>query len=1024
MKALLRFFVTRHYLCNFLFLGVFLCGAIAWKNIRKEELPEFESNAIRIAAPLSGATAQDVEELVTIPIEKRLKGLSGLESVESTSSIGMSSVTVYLDPSLEVFNESIQEIKDAVEKAEIPSETREDLSFHHFKTSEKSILDVGLYLSDNNIDDDDKRARLQQYALALENRLINLSEVSSVGKSAFLQKEIQVDISPQKLQQHFMPLQRIVQTLQNGHIVAPAGPLSDENETQVTLIARNETVEDIENLVVRGNDNSAVIRIKDLATVRKGFEKAKSILKVNGKTAIVLNIKKSSSSDIIRAQEAIAKEIEVFQNAMGKDKIRVVLMDDESYDVRNRIDLILSNGILGFGLILLVLFLFLDFKSGFWTAMGMPFSLAFTLLLAWLMGYSLNNVTLAAIILVLGIVVDDAIIISEHIARLKRSGMKSLEAAVTGTSDMLLPVLASILTTCAAFIPFFYFTGRIGNFVKFMPALIFAMLLASFFESIFILPGHLNLGKDRVKGTHWFDKCEKKYQSLLFRFLQRKYFVVTSFVLLLTISLAFGAKSLKFVLFPREAAQELFLELEADEMINRNEMAKRVAPIENIFFTKAQDNIVAVRTMIAQTRWGSEAKENRAFLRIELKNNEDRSLSTRELTELWEKELESFSGFKKKSFVQHRFGSDSGSPLEIEVRENNNLNREKISQSLYDYLNSLEEISNVEIDKPLRKKGLSLILKQQEAVLSNVDPTQLSGVARVFMEGSTVYSFLDHDEEVDVKLSLDPNSKKNTKMLGDLFVENRQENLLTFRRLLKFEESLEETSIVRTDYKRRTRVVADLHETSQATPLEIAEKARQEIFPKLQSDFPSSIIQFVGEVETSQKSASDLLLSSLLVLGLIYGILLLLYNSLSLPLLVMTVIPFGISGVICALFLHGQNQYGFFTVVGTLGMIGVVVNDSIVMLSRLEEERKGERYLSLIDASQCAASRIRAVLLTTLTTVAGLLPTAYGIFGFDSMLSEMMLAMAWGLMLGTLITLVFVPCLYACFYGRDPSKTK
>ncbi|NCN28702.1 efflux RND transporter permease subunit [bacterium] len=1019
MNAILKFFTTRHYLSNFIFLGVLLCGLLAWKKIRKEELPEFESTRFRIVAPLRGATARDVEELVTIPIEEELRGISGVASVDSTSSVGGASISVELDSSLSKFTETIQEIKDAAEKAKLPSETREDLSFRHFKTTEKAILDVALYLPEGPEEAFVSRLKLQEYVLALESRLLSLSEVSAIDRRGYLQRELKVLINPLKLKQYYMPLQRIISTLQNAHIVSPSGPLEDKNETQVTLIARNENKEDLENLVVRANDNASVIRLSDLATVEDGFERQDSILKVNGREAVILNVKKSASTDIIRAQEMISKEIDVFKSSMGQDSVQILLMDDESYDVRNRLELIISNGLLGFVLILLILFLFLDFKSGVWTAMGMPFCLAATLVTAWILGYTVNNVTLAAIIIVLGIVVDDAIIISEHISRLRQSGMKTLDAAVVGTREMVLPVLASILTTCVAFLPFFFFSGRLANFVKFMPALIFAMLVASFFESIFILPSHLVLGKDTKVASNKFRKIEEVYRNFLSKIIAQKYWVVGVFSLVLGLVVIVGGAQLRFVLFPREEVKELFLELEAEASITKNEMAALVESIEAVFLEEeSSSEIVGFRTMVAQNRWGSEAQDNRAFLQIELRDKGDRSMSTGELSRLWEKRLEPFEGFKKKGFIHGRFGSTTGSPIEIEVRENNDQRREQLSIAIAEYLGQQENLADVEIDKPLQKSGIDLILKQKESVLSSVEPSQLSAVARVFMEGSIMYSFLKDDEEVDVRLSLASGAKSSPTMIADLLVENKYENLMPFSRLLDFKSTSRPANIVRTDNKRKNLVLANIKEGSEITPLEIAEKTENELFPRLHKKFPSSILKFVGEVEESRTSGSDLKLASLLVLVLVYGILLLLYNSVTLPLMVMTAIPFGLCGVIIALFLHSQFQYGFFTVVGTLGMIGVVVNDSIVMLSRLETARGGSRWISYEKAAECASTRLRAVLLTTLTTVAGLLPTAYGVFGFDSMLSEMMLAMAWGLVFGTAITLIFIPSLYLCFYGR------
>ncbi|MCK5086565.1 MAG: efflux RND transporter permease subunit, partial [Melioribacteraceae bacterium] len=253
-------------------------------------------------------------------------------------------------------------------------------------------------------------------------------------------------------------------------------------------------INELKNLIIQGGFDGQVIKLKEVARVERRFKKTDSIMKVNGRQAVMLNVVKSSTSGIIKAVDAVKKKVGEYERSALKDKsIRLVILDDESESVRNRLSIIGLNSLIGFSLILLMLFLFLNFRSGIWVAMGIPFTFCFTLIISSFMGYTINNITLAAVIIVMGMIVDDAIVVSENISRLHDSGMTLKEASVKGTEAVFLPIVASIVTTCAAFLPLFAFSGRFAKMTMFIPPIIFLMLGGSLFESVFILPAHMNL---------------------------------------------------------------------------------------------------------------------------------------------------------------------------------------------------------------------------------------------------------------------------------------------------------------------------------------------------------------------------------------------------------------------------------------------------------------------------------------------------------------------------------------------------
>lgn len=467
MIKLIQYFANRHLFTNVLFWGIIFLAIFSWRIVGKEEMPEFASNWIRVNTSYPGAPAEDVELFVTKPIEDELKGVVGIEEITSTSSIGSSSFRIVIDDYYPDKEDVLNEIKDAVSRVKLPSEIRELPSIRQFKSSEKAILDVGLYLKDVKTLDQKSREKLQEYVLGFENQLLSLRPVSSIERNHYLKPELQILVDPNKKNKLDISLTEIVNQLRSNNIRMPVGAMQDEEESKVTAINEYETKEAFDQLVLRGNYEGDAIRLGEIANVKKGFERSTSIFKVNGHEGVFLNIRKSSSTDILTAQAAVKKLINRYKEV--SPELGVAMIDDESYAVVNRLKIISNNGLVGFILIVVVLLLFLNLKTGFWVAMGIPFSMAITLLLAHLAGYTVNNMTLAAIIIVLGIVVDDAIIIAENIAVKMREGLPPLKAAIDGAHEVFRPIIASIVTTCVAFLPLLYFEGFFGKLVAFIP---------------------------------------------------------------------------------------------------------------------------------------------------------------------------------------------------------------------------------------------------------------------------------------------------------------------------------------------------------------------------------------------------------------------------------------------------------------------------------------------------------------------------------------------------------------------------
>lgn len=1030
IARLIEFFVNRHLLTNMIFVSVILGGLISWQEIKKEERPDVTYDMVRISAIYPGATAEEVEHFVTRELEEELKAVDGVYRIYSNVSRGMTNITLELENGLDDKNEAITEIRNAVLATELPPEVRDKPTVRVFKSSKKAIIDIALINTRAHLLSTPQRQELQRHATALELQLTNLPQINSINRSGYLQEELQVNTIPKKLVHYQIPLSTVMEEITKNHIRQPAGHIEVKDEPSVTINAQLDTVKKLNKLYIQAGFLGKAVDLKSIAEVRTDFRREKQITKVNGHESIMFNVVKNSSFGILESLDAVQKVVDGFkENNLRNSDIQLVILDDESYDVRNRLSIISINGAIGFILILITLFLFLNKRAGVWVAMGIPFTVCLTLIIAAMLGYTINNVTLAAVIIVMGIVVDDAIVVAENVARFRKRGFSSQDAAVQGTTQVFMPVVASIATTCVAFVPLFYFSGRFGSFVSFIPPIVFLMLLASLIESLVVLPGHLHIHSPKLfRGNkpekpvkpHWFDNVEVRYGNILIRLLKYKYIIFAVFIALLIGSVFLAKQTMSFVLFPHTETREIVFLGVADKKSNRYDTAMISKKIEDIIAPFIGQEVVGFRTEIAKSRHGGVARENSFRMIVEIVPKEDRVRSADELVKLWKPEADKVKGLTRLIIQKSRYGQSSGSAVDVLIQENDNELRNKAADAIETAMNNHPALKNAETDQPLTLPEYKIDILREKAKRLSISPVDIATTFRAALEGNILYELPKGNEEIDVRVSVIDRAQKNINDILTIPVENKGNYLAPLGDFVVIKKGEAPISITRRDTRRATTVYADLDADAQQTPLQIAEDLEKTVFKEILRKQPTTSLSFDGEVADTRESRNDLRNAVAMVIFLIFAILVILFNSISRPIIIMLAIPFGMVGVIVAFWAHGQTLFGFFAAIGALGMAGVVINDAIIMLTKLDNEYDDPSEKSLPDKShrderiaRIAQTRLKAVILTTLTTVAGVLPTAYGVAGFDSMLSEMMLAMAWGLLFGSIITLLLIPCMYS-----------
>jgi multidrug efflux pump subunit AcrB len=518
----------------------------------------------------------------------------------------------------------------------------------------------------------------------------------------------------------------------------------------------------------------------------------------------------------------------------------------------------------------------------------------------------------------------------------------------------------------------------------------------------------------KPKVRHWFIKVEDRYGKFLKKLLPFKHFVFLGFVLLLIVSFWIVKTKMKFVMFPHEETREIVFVGEAEGDFDRIQTAELTQQIEKMLKPYIGKEVVGYRTGIARSRRGGSVEENKFRMVVEIVPKEKRKKSANQLVRLWEPKAKKIKGLKELVVQKSRWGQESGSAIEILVQENNDQLRSQVSDQLVKAMENHSDLENVDVERPIQIPEYKIDFQREKIKRLSISPANVTSTFRSALEGTILYDFPKGDEEIDVRLSVKDEAKTDIKTILEIPVENNQDYLVPLGGLVTVTKTTTPNSISRRDGKRTTTVYADIKQKSKLTPIEIAKELEESIFIDLTNQYPSTTLSFTGEVYDTRQSQGDFTKAIILVLLIIFAILAILYNSLTKPLIIMLAIPFGVVGIILAFLLHGKLIFGFFAAIGALGLAGVVINDSIIMLTKLDAEIKAkDKKEAEKQIPEIAKTRLRAVVLTTVTTVAGVLPTAYGISGYDAMLAEMMLALAWGLMFGTLITLLLVPCMYS-----------
>ncbi len=1051
MKAIFEFFTRRHILATLFTLGIIMLGLNSLRTLKRDETPEADLGEVVITTVYPGASPEDVELNVTNNLEDELQSVTGIDKIFSTSMENLSVLDVIIDPDAKDPEKVKSDIREAVGRVtDFPEEVTESPMVTEITSAIFPIIEVG-------ITGDIPYRELREIAKQFEKKLKDMPGVSRLDKYGYRAREIKVEVSPRAMDRYQIPLREIIQAIEARNIRLTGGTFeSFTSEKNVVTLAQFRKPQEVGDVIVRSTFDGPLIKVRDLAIVKDDFEDEEVISRLEGRSAISFIVYKTEGADIIRTVKAIKKLIreESSKGIMGGyieykgetieevgfmdtlkgffkrepmdeeiyryGPVQIITVNDVSVYVKDSFQTVLTNMAIGLVLVVLMLTIFLNFRTAFWVAMGIPVSILGVFFLMPLFGTYLDSLSLASLILVIGLIVDDGIIISENISFRRHLGESPLDAAVNGVHEVFFPVLTTVLTTFLAFAPIFFIKGIVGKFIYVIPLIVSLALFVSLFEALVALPSHLKRGLERrfTKGAQreaigtWFEGLKKVYNTLARGFLRARHPIFLIFIGVFFLAFTYMKNNMDFVLMPTKGAERFAIYVECPMGTSLQSTSEKVKEIEAIVEEIPDDELDTYITRIGVI--GEIGRgENYAQVFVGLTPYSERTKTADEIIEEIRRKSNELEGFEKITY-EITEGLPVGKAISLRILGQEDDRRRALGDEIVEFLSSIDGVKDIDRNDKLGKEQIEIQIKYDQLARLGLTVADVAQNVRIAFDGQVVTSLRDGDEDVEFRVQLAERARKDMRYLQSLSIPNIQGRLIKLREVARLKTGPGPSAYRHFDGERSTTVGADV-DTDITTSLEVTTAVIAQ-FADIEERYPELRLQIGGEAEESSKAITNLITTFLIAFIGIYFLLVLLFNSFTQPFLVMIAIPFGFVGVILALAIHGE-QLGFFALIGAIGLMGVVVNDSLVLVSHLNEQRKLFPDMPMRElVAMGASNRLRAIVLTTLTTVAGLLPLAYGLGGKSLFMSPMALTLGYGLLFATPITLILVPCLYMIFY--------
>jgi multidrug efflux pump subunit AcrB len=1010
MKKLISLFIKYPILGHVLLVAIFLFGWVGYNNLLTTFFPLRPSQTIIIQAFYPGASPEEIEEAIVLKIEDNLKGITGIERVESVSSENSCSITVTVLTGYDI-DVVLQDVKNAVNQVSSFPASMERLTI--FRQEPRSFA-IDFVLA-GNVD----LGELKKLARRAERDLLATGGISKVSLSGFPDEEIEIALREQDLRAYGLTFQEVLQAVRKANVRMTGGKIKgSQEELLIRANVKGYYARELANHLLKSTADGVIIRLKDVADLIDRWSENPNRVYHNGRLAVRITVQNTNEEDLFFVARTVKAYIDTF-NARHAD-VQAHVVRDGSEIIQERIDILSRNGILGMILVLLFLSLSLNIRMSFWVSLAIPISFAGMCMVAPFSTLTINVMSLLGMILVLGILVDDGIVIGENIYQHHERGEKPIPAAVKGAAEVLPSVTASILTTVVIFAIFFFLEGGLGDRTRDLAFVVVATLLFSLVEATLILPSHIahskalcaeankksfiERGADRVLRAI----RKKVYGPLLHFVIERPALALAVPVALLLITIgALKGSIIKTTFFPNIERRNVDITLEmpagtpaaiTDRLLAG--METRVWEVNDIYKKEHRDGSDLVMDIARNI--GPATHQGK--LSVTLISSEHRDWDSLEATNRIRRQVGPIPGAEKLEFGGRGFW---GKPISIALASNDLDQLREAKEKLKTQLREVEKLKDVVDDDPPGLREVSVRLKERAFALGLTSADVVDQVRSGFF-GGEAQRILRGIDEVKIWVRYTEQDRSSVQKLGDMRIRLPGGREYPLREIADFSIRRGVMAVNHIDAQRVVKVEADITNLKDSVP-DMIEDIKRDILPGIAKQYPDIRFMFEGQSRENLKTMRSISRVIPPILLLMFLIVVITFRSFAQAIIVFLLIPFSIIGVLWGHFIQGYIV-SILSWFGAIALAGIVINDSLVLVSTFNRKLKeGMAFKAAL--YETGLSRLRPVLLTSLTTIAGLGPLIFETSHQAQFLSPMAISVAYGLLFGTLLTLVMLPAL-------------
>ena len=1012
---------------NLLMLVLVVGGLIVSFRTTKEFFPEMELDRVRISVSYPGASPEEVEEGIILPIEEALQSLDGIDEITSNASEGSGSVNAEVASGQDI-QQLYADIKNEIDRIRtFPDEAEEPkVSVSSYR---RDVLDLVIYGSHSEW-------TMREAAELIRDRILQSPDVTQVELVGVRDYEVTIEVDRQTLREYGLTLGAIASRVRNAAVDLPGGGVKTSGgEILVRVTEKRDWAEEFESIPIVTNADGSRVYLGDIARVIDGFQESdryarygRVVEDVNGETTI--DVQRALKIDVYRVGDqtpgkvaaAVAEAVEELKVTLPEG-VHVDILNSKAKMFEQRAELLLRNAFYGLVLVLCVLGLFLEARLAFWVMLGIPISFLGAFLIMPFFGATINMISMFAFIITLGIVVDDAIVVGENIYSWHQKGLPFHEAAIVGTREVAMPVTFSVLTNIVAFMPLLWVPGMMGKFFASIPIVVIAVFAVSLIESLYILPAHLSHQKDikrsGIGGTlhgfqqrfsHWFAHIVRDvYGPLLGKFLANRYMVVAVgiAVLLMTIGYVQSGR-IRVIQIERPDSDYAFASArlpigapvaETEVVAKMMGAAARKTIVENGGIQQAEG------VFLNLGKGGSHQFD----MRVYLTDPEVRTVSTAAFTSKWRANMGPVAGVDSVNFQADRGGPGGGQKgLTIQLSHRDVGTLDAAGEGLAATLQNFANIKDVDDGVQLGKMQFDFTVKPEAQALG-LDARSIAQQIRHSFYGAEALRQLRGRNEVKTMVRLPESQRASEFDIENLVLLTPQGGEIPILDAVDIERGRAFTVIERNNGRRVIEVTAETTSDGDVGP--IMNDLEATVMPALMQDFPGLSWKFEGRQADMAESMQTLVIGLLMALFCIFALLAIPFNNYYQPLVIMCCIPFGIVGAVTGHVIMGYNL-SLMSLFGVVALSGVVVNDSLVLIDFANRRQRDEGASPAIAIQQAGIARFRAILLTTLTTFGGLAPMILETSRQARFMIPMAISLGFGILFATIIVLVLVPCFY------------